>query len=94
MLGTILALDHSAVTGGYALNVKINPTLVKSDEGRKALRTLIDGYISDGGPQVQFNFVDAETLKKANRSRASTATSSCVSAATANTCQPRQRPAG
>lgn len=67
MLGTILALDHSAVTGGYALNVKINPTLVKNDEGRKALRTLIDGYISDGGPQVQFNFVDAETLKKAKQ---------------------------
>lgn len=65
MLGTVLSLDHSAVTGGYALNVKINPSLVKSGEGQEALRALIRGYIDAGGPQVQFNFVDAETLKKA-----------------------------
>lgn len=65
MLSTVLSLDHSAVTGGYALNVKINPSLVKSDAGREALCTLMRGYIDAGGPQVQFNFVDAETLKKA-----------------------------
>ena len=65
MLNSVLSLDHSTVTGGYALNVKINPELVKSATGLDALHTLLKAYIAGGGPQVQFNFVDADTLKRA-----------------------------
>ena len=65
MLNSVLSLDHSAVTGGYALNVKINPSLVKSDGGRAALTRLLRTYTGACGPQVQFNFVDADTLKRA-----------------------------
>ena len=67
MLNSVLRLDHSAVTGGYALNVKINPTLVKSADGRDALTALIRTYTDACGPQVQFNFVDADTLRRAKR---------------------------
>lgn len=67
MLNSVLGLDHGAVTGGYALNVKINPDLVRSSQGLDALHTLIKTYVDNDGPQVQFNFVDAETLKKAKQ---------------------------
>ena len=61
----MLHLDHSGVTGGYALNIKINPELVTTEAGTKALRTLIAAYVDAGGPQIQFNFVNVEELKKA-----------------------------
>lgn len=65
MLNSVLHLDHSGVTGGYALNIKINPELVTTEAGTKALRTLIAAYVDAGGPQIQFNFVNVEELKKA-----------------------------
>jgi len=65
MLNSVLKLDPSQITGGCALNIKINPDLVKSQAGCAALKALIQSYIQDGGSQVQFNFVDAEQLKKA-----------------------------
>ena len=64
-LNSVLKLDHSLVTGGYALNLKINPDLVRAQSGKAALETLIRVYIEGKGPQVQINFVDAESLIKA-----------------------------
>ena len=65
MLNSVLKLDHGGVTGGYALNLKINPELVRSQSGSNVLKGLITAYLEDGGPQLQVNFVDAEALKKA-----------------------------
>ncbi|MCQ2437138.1 MAG: pyruvate formate lyase [Clostridia bacterium] len=65
MLNSVLKLDHGGVTGGYALNIKLMPSMLKGDVGRVALKTLMFAYIEDGGPQIQINFADAETLKKA-----------------------------
>ena len=65
MLNSVLKLDHGGVTGGYALNLKINPDLVKNKAGTVALTALIKAYMADGGPQLQVYFVDAETLKQA-----------------------------
>lgn len=67
MLNSVLSLDHSAVTGGYALNVKINPSLVRTNAGRRALTALLKSYTDSHGPQIQFNFVDADTLRQAKR---------------------------
>jgi formate C-acetyltransferase len=67
MLNSVLKLDHGGVTGGYALNLKINPSVVRGDAGRAALKALIAAYLEDGGPQVQVNFADAETLRAAKR---------------------------
>ncbi len=67
MLNSALKLDHSKVTGGYALNLKINPSVVRGDAGKCALSNLLYAYLEDGGPQVQLNFVDADTLRNAKR---------------------------
>jgi formate C-acetyltransferase len=47
------------------LNVKINPSTLKTQNGAAALVTLIDGFVNQGGNHIQFNCVDAETLKDA-----------------------------
>lgn len=65
MLNSVLSLDHHKVTGGYALNVKLNPSLVAGEAGQAALSALLYAYLEDGGPQVQVNFADAETLRRA-----------------------------
>lgn len=65
MLNSILQLDNSEVTGGYALNLKISPSLVKDKAGVNAIKALFKTYIQKHGPQVQVNFVDVKTLKDA-----------------------------
>lgn len=65
MLNSVLKLNHDEVTGGYALNLKINPELVRDGVGINALKALVKSYIEGGGPQLQVNFVDVESLKKA-----------------------------
>lgn len=65
LLNSVLNLRHDAVTGGYALNLKINPDLVRSEQGHAALRALLKAYVEDCGPQVQINFVDVESLRAA-----------------------------
>jgi len=65
MLNSILKLDSSYVTGGYALNIKVNPSLLKDPQGEAALKSLLKAYIIGLGPQIQVNFVDADALKEA-----------------------------
>jgi formate C-acetyltransferase len=65
MLNSVLKLDHSGVTGGYALNLKVNPDLFRTEQGTKAMKALIKSYFADKGPQLQIYFVDAEALKAA-----------------------------
>ncbi len=65
LLNSVLRLDHSKVTGGFAMNIKVNPTLVNDEAGTNAIKSLIKAYIKNGGPQIQFNFVDPDMLKEA-----------------------------
>jgi len=65
LLNSVLKLNHNEVTGGYALNLKLNPSLIQSNHGAEALAALIRAYFEDGGPQLQVYIADAETLKKA-----------------------------
>jgi len=65
MLNSILKIDPSYVTGGYALNFKVNPELTKSSRGEAALEGLLKAYIIGMGPQIQINFIDADALREA-----------------------------
>lgn len=65
LLNSVLKLDHSRVTGAYALNLQINPYLFKDSTGTRALASLLRAYISGGGPQIQVNFYDLEAMKDA-----------------------------
>ena len=65
LLNSVLSLDHSQVTGPFAFNLKMNPTLMKDKAGTAAMESLLRTYIQRGGPQIQVNYVDAEALKDA-----------------------------
>jgi formate C-acetyltransferase len=52
-------------TGGTLLNQKFTPQLLDSEEGLNGLVQLVRGYFNLDGHHIQFNVVDAETLKAA-----------------------------
>jgi formate C-acetyltransferase len=52
-------------TGGTLLNQKFTPALLADDAGRRGLVQLIRTYFRLGGHHVQFNVVDADTLRAA-----------------------------
>ena len=57
-------IDH-ARTGGTLLNIKFNPQVLAGDDGIDKLAHLIRAYFKLDGHHVQFNVIDAETLREA-----------------------------
>lgn len=57
-------MDHVR-TGGTLLNMKFTPALLAQEEGIERLAHLVRGYFGLGGHHVQFNVVDADTLRAA-----------------------------
>jgi formate C-acetyltransferase len=57
-------MDHVR-TGGTLLNQKFTPQLLASEEGLEKLVHLIRTYFKLDGHHVQFNVVDAATLRAA-----------------------------
>jgi len=57
-------MDHLK-TGGTLLNMKFTPSLVEGDEGIDKWAHLVRTYFKMDGHHVQFNIVQAETLRKA-----------------------------
>ncbi|MGA1845458.1 trans-4-hydroxy-L-proline dehydratase [Deferribacter abyssi] len=59
-------MDHLK-TGGSLLNVKFTPSFMQTEKGIDAVCGLIKGYFAMDGHHIQFNVIDAETLKKAKK---------------------------
>ena len=59
-------IDHLR-TGGTLLNQKFTPQLLADEEGISKLRHLIRSYFKMDGHHIQFNVVNAETLRKAQK---------------------------
>jgi len=59
-------MDHLK-TGGTLLNMKFTPDVLKDQKGIDALVALIRTYFKLDGHHVQFNVVDANTLKEAQK---------------------------
>lgn len=57
-------LDH-ARTGGTLLNLKFTPQVLEGEEGIEKLAQLVRSYFKLGGHHIQFNVVDAQTLRAA-----------------------------
>ena len=54
-------------TGGTLLNQKFTPQVLASDEGLDNLVHLVRGYFNLDGHHIQFNVVDADTLRAAQK---------------------------
>ena len=59
--------DHGHYLDGMAVNLKIHPTSLQGDEGMTKLEDLTKTYFEKGGMEVQYNVVDGETLRKAQK---------------------------
>jgi pyruvate formate-lyase/glycerol dehydratase family glycyl radical enzyme len=64
VLRSAAKMDH-ARTGGTLLNQKLTPELLKDDSGLTNLVQLVRTYFKLDGHHIQFNVVDAATLKAA-----------------------------
>lgn len=59
-------IDHIK-TGGTLLNQKFTPSLLSTEEGCNNLVHLIRAYFRMNGHHIQFNVVDADTLREAQK---------------------------
>jgi trans-4-hydroxy-L-proline dehydratase len=66
VLKSAAKMDHVR-TGGTLLNQKFTPQLLADETGLDALVALIRSYFKLDGHHIQFNVVDAETLRKAQK---------------------------
>jgi pyruvate-formate lyase len=57
-------MDHVR-TGGTLLNQKFTPQLLGDETGIQGVSSLVRSYFRMGGHHIQFNVVDASTLRKA-----------------------------
>jgi formate C-acetyltransferase len=57
--------DHTKFLGGIALNMKMHPSVLANDDAVGKLRDLTKTYFANGGLEVQYNVVDADTLREA-----------------------------
>ncbi|MCU0915061.1 MAG: glycyl radical protein [Planctomycetes bacterium] len=64
VLKSAAKMDHSR-TGGTLLNMKFNPQVLEGETGLDNLKDLIRAYFRLDGHHIQFNVVDAETLRQA-----------------------------
>ncbi|MBN2047633.1 MAG: glycyl radical protein [Anaerolineaceae bacterium] len=64
VLRSAAKMDH-ARTGGTLLNQKFTPQLLADENGITRLMHLVRTYFRMGGHHVQFNVIDAATLRKA-----------------------------
>ena len=60
-------LEHVNLSQGSVFNMRIHPASVQSAEGMSSWANLIRTYFDLGGWEMQFNVVDAEILKEAQK---------------------------
>jgi len=65
VIKSVAKLDHLNVLNGTLLNQKFSPSILKSEADYDKFLSLIKTLFALGGHHIQFNMVDAETLKKA-----------------------------
>ena len=66
VIKSVAKMDHIR-TGGTLLNQKFTPHLIGDEEGLEKLAALIRSYFRMDGHHIQFNVIDAATLRKAQK---------------------------
>ena len=64
-LNSIAKLTYNQATNGIAVNIRMHPQNLESEENIEKLYSLLQGYFSKGGMQIQPNIVSSETLRDA-----------------------------
>jgi len=64
---SVAKIDHLKLSGGCVLNMRFNPDVLENVSRRSKFVSLIRTFFASGGSFVQFNIVDNETLREAQR---------------------------
>ncbi|MFX1327822.1 MAG: pyruvate formate lyase family protein [Promethearchaeota archaeon] len=67
ILNSVAKLNYDSATNGIALNIRIHPQNLSSEENIDKFYFLLKGYFEKGGMQIQPNVVSTETLKDAQK---------------------------
>ena len=65
VLNSSCCYDHSKFMDGVCLNMRIHPSALAREDGCKKLASMIKTYMNQGGAEVQFNVVSADTMRAA-----------------------------
>jgi pyruvate formate-lyase/glycerol dehydratase family glycyl radical enzyme len=65
VFSSALCYDHSKFMDGMALNLRIHPSAVSREDGVIKLRDLTKTYLDNGGMEVQYNIISADTMRAA-----------------------------
>jgi len=60
-------IDHTKITNGSALDLKLHPSAVKGSNGVNVLIALVKGFVKLGGFFMQLDIMDADILYKAQQ---------------------------
>ena len=66
-LRSVSKLDHNNYTNGCVLNMRFNPASLKNEDGKNKFVDMLYAYFNSGGPFVQFNIIDKNTLLDAQK---------------------------
>lgn len=64
---SVAKLDHLKLTGGSVFNMRFNPDVLKDGVKLRKFAALLRTYCETGGYLVQFNIIDADTLRDAQK---------------------------
>jgi pyruvate formate-lyase/glycerol dehydratase family glycyl radical enzyme len=67
ILNSVAKLNYEYATNGIAVNIRMHPQNLNSEEGIEKLYYLLKGYFEKGGMQIQPNVVSTETLRDAQQ---------------------------
>jgi len=66
-LRSVSKIDHIKLSGGCALNMRFDPEALQNESKMKKFCHLLRTFFETGGSFVQFNIVDTETLRNAQK---------------------------
>ena len=66
-MNSVTKLPNVLASGGQLFNMKLHPDFLKSEKGKEALIGLLRVFSVKNGWHVQFNVVNADTLRDAQR---------------------------
>ena len=67
LINSVTRLDFSETPNGAVLDLMLHPTATRGPEGLDAMVTLVKTFFRQGGYALQFNVLDVETLRDAQR---------------------------
>ena len=67
LLRSVTALNASEAVNGAVIDMMIHPSAVQGDAGLHAMLAMLRTFCRKGGQSIQFNVLDADTLRDAQR---------------------------